>query len=338
MRLSRKITAALKLTVAIALLAWLATSGRLDFGVLKGVVQHWHWLILAQVTFGLVQLMIAFRWRRLLQIVGVQCTVGQAFKLILGGLFFNQLLFGSTGGDVYRVMALGAGRPKQRPAVLVSVIADRVIGLFALIVLVPIGAIINVELIRENSFLAYAVFGALALSMLVPGLIWLILSRSAKWRKRNRDNLRESQLRRGIAYIETLFEPFVQHQLVLWKSLLFSVVIYILIVATNILLAFGLLGTDISWQPFLLLIPIAHLGMAIPINPPGALGTGEALYSYLLNLAGVSQGSIVSLLQRATTILWSLPGWLVLVLPSTSAGSAGGQIGDRESAIRLEEK
>ena len=221
---------------------------------------------------------------------------------------------------------------------LVSVIADRVIGLFAMVILVPIAAIFNLELLRENSFLASVVFGALAFSLLFPVLMWFVLARSANWRRRNRDNILESRLRRGIAYLEVLFEPFAAQQVALPKLLLFSVFIHILVAATNVFLAFGLLWTDISWQPFLLLIPIAHLGMAIPINPPGALGTGEALYSYLLGLAGVSQGSIVSLLQRATTILWSLPGWLVLVLPAGRVDSVNGQIDNKESTIRLKDK
>ena len=66
----------------------------------------------------------------------------------------------------------------------------------------------------------------------------------------------------------------------------------------------------VDWAAFFLLIPIALLFMAIPVNPPGALGTGEAIYSLLLELIAIGQGSMISLLHRAVNIVWALPGLL----------------------------
>ena len=71
-------------------------------------------------------------------------------------------------------------------------------------------------------------------------------------------------------------------------------------------------------MPYFLLIPIAHLAMALPINPPGAIGTAEAMYSYLFGLIGVPNGALLSILQRATFIIWAIPGAIIYVTQSRS--------------------
>lgn len=60
--------------------------------------------------------------------------------------------------------------------------------------------------------------------------------------------------------------------------------------------------------------------MALPLNPPGALGTGEALYAFLLDRAGVPQGAVLSLLLRLMYTLWGLGGTFAFAL-----GHAGSQ-------------
>jgi len=115
---------------------------------------------------------------------------------------------------------------------------------------------------------------------------------------------------------------FSGHWAVVLHAVVFSLLIQVIIVVINVFLAFSILGTDIQWPAMFLLIPAALLLMAVPINPPGALGTGEAIYSVLLELIGIAQGSIISLLQRFLNILWALPGSLALVIPASHKDSS----------------
>ncbi|MDH3784723.1 MAG: lysylphosphatidylglycerol synthase domain-containing protein, partial [Acidobacteriota bacterium] len=125
--------------------------------------------------------------------------------------------------------------------------------------------------------------------------------------------------------------PFRGQRALLLRAFVVSFVSQILIVVFNIMLAFSILGTDIPWPSFFLLIPIAMLGMAVPINPPGALGTGEAMYVFLLGLVGVGSGGVISLLQRFTTVLWALPGALAFVLPAPSSDRYNDATTEKES-------
>ena len=87
-----------------------------------------------------------------------------------------------------------------------------------------------------------------------------------------------------------------------------SVVIHVGVVSTNLCLARALIPEALPWANFFFLIPIAQIAMAIPINPPGAIGTAEGIYAYLLTIAGISQGALICLLYRLTNYLWALVG------------------------------
>jgi uncharacterized membrane protein YbhN (UPF0104 family) len=91
-------------------------------------------------------------------------------------------------------------------------------------------------------------------------------------------------------------------------AVLASLAVHVCVVTMNLLLARAVIPGDLPWINFFFLIPLAQIAMAIPINPPGALGTAEGAYGYLLHLAGLEQGALVCLLQRFTYYLWALLG------------------------------
>jgi len=316
----------LKIAVAVSVLIWLAKSGHLNFGILKSASTHWPWFIAAQVIFGVVQLMTALRWRWLLDIVGVPCTFRRAFQLTLSGLLFNQVLIGSTGGDVYRVMAFKTSQRGERTAVFISVVADRFVGLFALIVLIPIAAMWNYSSIRQSTLLSAVAIGLSMVTIITPLVLLRVYRRNARRNEPHSRHDRGSRRARWASYVDEWSSCFFGNPRIVVKSLLISLVIQTLVVTVNVFLAFSILGTDIFWQAFYFLIPIALLGMAIPINPPGALGTGEAMYVYLLEFASVAQGGIISLLQRATNILWALLGLVTFFAPTREGPSSNNAI------------
>jgi uncharacterized membrane protein YbhN (UPF0104 family) len=91
-------------------------------------------------------------------------------------------------------------------------------------------------------------------------------------------------------------------------ALLASLCVHLSVIAMNLLLTRALVADPFSWKQFFLLVPLAQMAMALPINPPGAIGTAEGIYDYLLKLAGISQGAMVSLLQRFTYYNYALVG------------------------------
>jgi len=309
-----------KLALAVGVLAWLLDSGRISFREFADVADGIVWIISAQVIFCTVQFMSAVRWKWLLAEAEIHCSLLESFKLTLGGLFFNQVFFGATGGDIYRAVALKLDQRGDRARAAVSVMLDRIIGLYATILLVPVAALANMSLASRYPIIQLVVGGMLVLLLLTPALFLIGDKIASKWLQRDRKG-RNNRISKFLNFVSDAYKPYRRKKMFALKILLFSILIQALIIITNIFLAFGLLGVDIQWGSFFLLIPIAHLAMAVPINPPGALGTGEALYSFLLGMADISQGAAISLLQRATNIIWSILGWIAIVFSARAGPS-----------------
>ena len=91
------------------------------------------WLLAGLAAYGLVEIMAAIRWQLLLRVQGVVMSWARVFVLVFVGVFFNFIIPGGTGGDVVKVFYLLKETPGQRAQALLSVLVDRLIGIFALI-------------------------------------------------------------------------------------------------------------------------------------------------------------------------------------------------------------
>ena len=107
-----------------------------------------------------------------------------------------------------------------------------------------------------------------------------------------------------------------------------------------LLLWAALLSGSFQWWHFFYLIPMAHLAMAIPLNPPGAIGTAEAIYAYLLVQIGIEEGAVLCILQRLTYYSWSMvgAGFYITRKGKSSNGKARGGKSDEDSEDGLEHR
>ncbi len=94
------------------------------------------WWVLAGIgAYGAVECLAALRWKLLLHVQGIDLRPLRLTMLVLIGVFFNFFIPGGTGGDVVRVFYLLREAPERKSAAVLSVLVDRIIGLFALIAL-----------------------------------------------------------------------------------------------------------------------------------------------------------------------------------------------------------
>jgi uncharacterized protein (TIRG00374 family) len=90
------------------------------------------WVMLAIVTYCIVELAAAVRWHILLNVQGIHLSLARMSGLFLIGMFYNQFLPGGTGGDIIKSYLLLKETPKKLGALL-AVLFDRLVGLVALI-------------------------------------------------------------------------------------------------------------------------------------------------------------------------------------------------------------
>lgn len=302
-----------KLALAAGLVTWLLASGRLDVRELGQLRDRWHWLLLAQIPFVVLLALGAVRWHLLLRVRGIDYHFRETGALTLIGWFFNQMVIGTTGGDLVKAWAIARDHPDSRSVGVVSIFFDRALGLFMLVVVVCGAALLNLDLVRSRPDLGSLV--AMLVGVLGVGLVGIAVfySRRLRGLPPARWLLARLPLRPLLRRIDAAAFAYRYHLPTVAAAAAASIAVHVLIVATNLCLARALIDDPLEWRRFLLLVPMAHAAMAIPVNPPGALGTAEAIYAYLFGVIGIAQGGLICVLQRLTFYVWALPGLLLYV-------------------------
>ncbi len=129
-----------KIIVSAALLLLLAT--KIDLAaVLAALVMMPAWVFLVSLGFLLLQaLLLAWRWHRVTKWMGSSLAIRPAVRLTFVGLFFNQTLPTSIGGDAIRIWgAYRVGVPLD--AALSSVLIERSTGLASIALVVAISVL-----------------------------------------------------------------------------------------------------------------------------------------------------------------------------------------------------
>lgn len=135
-------------------------------GTLVWVFKNQEWAALRQVFLGMnpvvflgctlvfagTQAVLATRWWWLLTAMSIKLHLGAAIRLHFLGLFYNNIMPSSIGGDLIRAWYAAKHTEKRIEAAL-SVFIDRGIGLFGLVLMAGISLAF---LIRDNAFATLA--------------------------------------------------------------------------------------------------------------------------------------------------------------------------------------
>ncbi len=138
-------------------------------------------LVLCFLFYGPICLISITRWWYLLRKVDLPIPFKEAFRLTFIGFFFNSAVPGLTGGDLVKAFYIAKQKPQAKVRAFMTVLVDRVIGLFALGLLS--GSILLFRLgdpeFRIAAYIVYTflgaciVFGAIFLSRRLRKLIHL---------------------------------------------------------------------------------------------------------------------------------------------------------------------
>lgn len=271
------------------------------------------------------------RWWRLLRVAGCQVRWWAAFRLSYLGLFFNLVMPGLTGGDVVKAVLAVRENPGKRPDALVSVVVDRLMGMFALAFLASV-----VILVADSFAELRPIVPPIMVVMLVGGLVYT----SRRVRKLLRFDALLDRLPMG-ERLKSLDAAVVAYrrrplELVLAFGLSMGNHFLAVVGVMGLGAAFGVPSGLIGLVDYLAIVPVANMLSSIPITP-GGWGVGEAAYGYLFQMAGVaaSLGVAVSVGFRLCQMLIGFAGGLYLLKPGASATAREGLVeaeGDVEVA------
>ena len=127
--------------VAVVAIAWVLRGQ--DWQELGKVFQDLNlgYFVLSLATYALAQLVIAFRWWLLLRAQSIRISVLATFRLHFLGLFYNNVMPSSVGGDLLKAWYVTRHTEKRLEGAL-SVFIDRVVGLGGMVLMAVVAYLI----------------------------------------------------------------------------------------------------------------------------------------------------------------------------------------------------
>jgi glycosyltransferase 2 family protein len=304
--------------VPAAIIGWLIYQAAENdsFARLRDEPKQWDYLALAMVLCFVAVLLTMVRWYYLVRALDVPITWRDAIRLGFLGYMWNFVTPGSVGGDLVKVVYLARKRPGKRTEVALSVLFDRLLGLYAVFVLATV-AILYTKLWQDPSadvrLACRVMFWSTGISTLGFALGWLPgFSEGPIARALHR-------LPRVGRYVEQLnraIRMYYSHPWALPWAMILSLLVQSLFAVALWMIARGLLSHAPSLPEHFVIVPMGMATGALPLAPNG-LGTFEFLVNFLYQhmpgavLHDPSAGLLVSLAYRVITVLIAMVGVVI---------------------------
>jgi len=221
------------------------------------------------------------RWRVLLAVQGIRPRFSYLYWSFMIGVFFNQLLPTTVGGDVARYQYTAAG---GRGAALSAVLLDRVFGTAALLLFAITGLAFTWGSETVPRALLAPVAALAVLGLLVLGCL-LLFPGAALGLLRHAGRLLPRRGRSAFEKLLGAFAAFRGRIDVAFAALAWSLVLQCVVVGHYYISGLAL-GIDVPLGTYALIVPLATVVMALPISING-IGVREGILGLLLGLHGV---------------------------------------------------
>lgn len=334
----------IKCLLVLLIFVWLFYRANQDnaFERLWSCDKNGSFLAVGGILTTLAVLLTFIRWQWLVRALGVELPMKEAIRLGFIGYVFNLSPMGIVGGDLVKGVLLANKSPNAKAACAVSVIADRVIGLYAMFLLGLI-AVAWTGFWRHTE--PEAIFGTRAIFWLAvistAGTVFLLWPESkSSWRKRSI---------RALPFAGRLFERLFDAAAIyrgrgktLVISLLATFVVHILFALSLWCFALGLFGFAPTAGEHLVIYSIANCGSMIPLSAGPFEYFLDVLYP-LFAIPGHENcaagfGMMIGIAYRLTTIFIAAAGGLYCLANRSEIKAALGQIKeedrDREKSDR----
>jgi uncharacterized protein (TIRG00374 family) len=270
-----------KALLALALLFWLYQKGVLDFKILSKLFNP------ILISAALLNLIISFyfaswRWQILLAVQKIRLTRWECYKLNLIGLFFNYVMPGGVGGDVVKAFYIVKDHPRNRMGAGMSVLLDRVMGLYAMLLLAIVSLFFHYAEVVANSQLKMIFQSLVVLFVGFNFGLGLALSdrfRQAGWMR----YIENSNVGQKLISAYEAIHSYSKNQKILVRSVVLSLITQIFTILLMAWLGFQLGFTETSLGMYFSVVPLGFMVTAIPISPAG-VGVGQMAFFFLFNL------------------------------------------------------
>lgn len=303
----------LKILVTLALFAFLLT--RIPLQSVWGIIAEANLplLLLALALYFLAIVLGAVKWRILVLAQNIDASLGALLSFSLMGLFFGNVMPSNIGGDVVRAYDLARVTRGRVEAAAISVLVDRLMGLFAFFsAAVVTASLATVMLSQKQELEQIEVLTVIAASAFMALCAALFSRRLAQRIKFLFDIGPLQKLRPTAQNVYRALQVYRFRYGALALNVLISMTIVVLTAFVWFVVGRAVGITSVNYFTFLLFNPMIAFLLLIPISFNG-LGAKEAIVVTFFGLVNVPQDRALamSLLFHVIVVATSLPGGLV---------------------------
>jgi len=251
------------------------------------------------------------RWKLYVKALGIEASNLKISRFFFIGLFGNLFLPSAIGGDVIKTVGL-CSNSSQKPAVVASVLLDRLSGFAGMVVVATVSFVLGFSLINDLS-LSISILGMAVVSSMIAFTLFnekvysfccKIFSAFPK-------------LKNGLMNMHYDVVLLKDNKIAILKAvglgclgqIFFGFVLYLIAKA---------LHQDISFIYFLIFVPLICVASVFPSI--GGLGVREAGAVFLFAKIGVASGVAVSirLINFLFMVIIGIFGWVFFMVTKTS--------------------
>ena len=294
--MNRYLIGFLKIAVPLGIILWLLTNIEpKQLEALRDRPKNW---ALLAAAFGLSFLAICItflRWYLLVRTINLPFRLRDAFRLGFLGYLLSFVSVGAVGGDLFKAFFIAREHPGRRAEAVATVVVDRMIGLYALLLLTSAAIFVRdfsnpspaLNTICTMTYCATAFGGICVLIVLFPGSTrgsltpWLF----------------------GLPRIGGLIEQLLtsvriyrKRRMVMIAIVGMSIGAHSLVAIALYLIAIALFDASPSLPDHLIIVPLSLVAGALPFTPAG-LGTFEyAMGELYSNVPAAGPGDAIGIL------------------------------------------
>jgi glycosyltransferase 2 family protein len=311
----KKVWQVLRWVLPAAIIAWLVIDAMRNdsFAQLRDQPKRWDLLAAATVLCFCAVVNTMMRWRMLVRAIGIPLSVRDTLRLGFLGYLFNFVSPGAVGGDLFKAVFLARSCEGKKTEAAMTVIVDRLIGLYALFLIGTIAILVtgmNQLPAQEVRIVCQIVFWCTGIGTVMIAISALPGFSHGPIARRLHALPRVGRLIERVNEANRLYYSRIG---VLLIAIAMSLVTHSLYATGVWLISKGVLAQSPSLGDHFVVVPLAMATGAIPLAPNG-LGTFEVtvefLYQHLPNGAAAipSAGFVVALGYRIITVLIAMVG------------------------------
>lgn len=237
-------------------------------------------IVLAILTIFLDRVFMGFKWGLLLSAQGIQVSLFESTRAYFVSALAGMLLPSPLGADLIRLTSISV-KPDSREKVFASIVMEKVLGLGALLALIPFCLLflMKFEHLKHGYYFFIAVGSFLILFLLLMSSFMLIPAEKLK--------KAGGKFSKKIANVVLAYYEYRFYRKALVQFFILSFFEQLLPVVVNFLIG-SAFHFSVGFVSYAIVIPITLLISRIPISIDG-LGIQEALYMTLFPWVGLSR-------------------------------------------------